>query len=298
MTVVNVGGQDYSIPERLKAKWDLIKDGKLSRKDDDRVYIVDGRERSGKSVFTLQQAAYIDPSIIKNGKDGTILPRITYNPEETIKIIRETKSNDKETKVIIWDEAFRGMSSSSGLSKVNKQIKQVLQEMGQNNLVLFLVSPTFFLLELYASAVRSEALFHIVKNKRYPKRRMFQIFNYKKKGNLYRAGLRKGWNYNLQKTREKGWFFEKYPGGEELEKIYRKKKWDSLKEIDKKKEIEKEDKYIEQRNKIIAYLYKNQIKSYRKAASWLKEAGVDINYSTVKDICGKINGKEGVVLGV
>jgi hypothetical protein len=39
-------------------------------------------------------------------------------------------------------------------------------EMGQNNLVVFIVLPTIFLLEMYPAVLRSEALFHIYKNKK------------------------------------------------------------------------------------------------------------------------------------
>ena len=35
----------YYIDNKLKAKWDKIKDGKLVAEDDDKVFIVDGRER-------------------------------------------------------------------------------------------------------------------------------------------------------------------------------------------------------------------------------------------------------------
>ena len=220
---VEVGGTSYYMNKYLKAMWDNIRGGKLKKLDEDRVYIVDGRERSGKSLFSIQQAAYIDPSILND------LSRITFTTEDTLKAIRNTKSTNTETKVIIFDEAFRGLSSKSAISKVNKQIVQALMEMGQSNIVLFLNSPSFFLLETYPAVLRSNALFHIEKVKG-NRKRFFKGYNEEKKGDLYRIGIRKGWRYNI-KTNFRDWFFEKYPGGDDFERRYRDKKYKSLRDM-------------------------------------------------------------------
>ena len=107
MVVVTAGNESYYMNKYVKEMWDLIKDGKLKQQDDDRVFIVDGKTGTGKSVFALQQAAYIDPSIL------TDFSRICFSSVEFIAAIRNTKSTETETKVIIFDEAFRGMSSRS-----------------------------------------------------------------------------------------------------------------------------------------------------------------------------------------
>jgi len=235
MVVVTVGGESYYINRRLKELWDNIKDGKLKKLDEDRVYVVDGRERTGKSVFALQQAAYIDPTLIND------MSRITFTVEDTIDAIRKTDSNDKETKAIIFDEAFRGLSSKSAISKTNKELIQALMEMGQKNLVLFLVSPSFFYLELYAAVIRSHGLFHIIKEKGSGKR-SFRAFSYRKKGILYRRGIKKGWSYNIN-TRFRDWYFNKYPGGKNFEIKYKAKKSRSLMGTETiKKELGSEEK--------------------------------------------------------
>src|SRR3990167_10019984 len=230
MAVVNVRGTDYYIHNGLKKKWDSIKDGKLAQKDEDRVYVVDGRERSGKSLFSIQQVAYIDPTILDD-EDEKILPRICFSSKEVLYAIRNTRSTKSHTKVIIFDEAFRGMSSKSALSQENKRLVQAMMEMGQFNLVLFIVSPSFFLLEMYPAVLRSNALFHIKKDKK-SQRRIFKVYNYNKKAMLYQIGIRKGWGYPIG-TKQKGNFFNKYPGGDAFEIKYRKKKADSLKETNK-----------------------------------------------------------------
>jgi hypothetical protein len=254
----------YYLNKTLRKRWDKIKNGKLAQLDEDRVYIVDGREGTGKSLFTIQQAAYIDPTIIENEK-GKILPRITFTPEETLWAIRTSKSTKTHTKVIIFDEAFRGLSSKSALSKINKTLVQAMMEMRQNNLVLFIVSPSFFLLELYPAILRSNTLFHIYRRKKDGRRR-FTAFNYKKKALIYQIGIRKGWGYPMR-SMTGDFFFKKYPGGDEFEKIYREKKFKSLtqehqKSSDLQEAMKKYNmikyeiiqKYLPQRNELLHFV--------------------------------------------
>jgi hypothetical protein len=287
MALVKVRGTEYYMNSNLKKTWDKLRDGILAQKDDDRCYIVDGRERSGKSLFTIQQAAYIDETILDDGKDGTPLPRITFTAQETMKAIRETKSDKTHTKVIIFDEAFRGMSSRGTLSKENKMLAQGVQEMGQNNVVLFIVSPRFFMLELYVAVLRSHALFHIVKAKN-DKKRMVKVYSEKKKGLLYQLGMRKGWAYKV-KTQFKDWFFNKWPGGDEFEKRYRAKKLQSLQTMGLNEGVQptEEGKYYQQRNLIIAGLYNHLIKSQMKLSKWLTMVGVPLSQVQVHDIMVK-----------
>lgn len=287
MAVVEVRGAHYHMHDGLKKKWDEVKDGNLAKSDEDRSYVTDGRERTGKSVFTLQQAAYIDHTLIddeRNGKtlppipfdpdreiddilrndhewiaeatrrynEGSLLPRITFSAKETLKAIRESKSTRKHTKAINFDEAFRGMSSKGALSKENKHLTAALMEMGQNNLVLFVTSPSFYLLELYPAVLRTNALFHIKKDK-HGKRRMFSVFNYKKKAQLYQIGVRKGWGYPMH-TRQKGYFFNIYPGGKDFELRYRFKKQMALREIDR--EEKSTHKWKKQRDAAIKVMSK------------------------------------------
>jgi hypothetical protein len=219
MTSVTVGSETYSIHPKLKEKWDIIKD-KLIERDEDRVYCVDGRERVGKSVFALQQAAYLDPTLI------TDMKRICFTANEFLEAIRTAKPGQ----VIIFDEAFRGLSSRGALSKTNRTIVQALMEMGQKNLIVFIVLPSFFMLDLYAAMLRSNSLFHIAKEKN-SNRRYFKVYNYKKKAKLYQNGVKKGWEYKVP-SKFKGNFFNKYPGGKEFEMKYREKKRLSLESME------------------------------------------------------------------
>lgn len=287
MVVVEVNGKSYYMNKKLKLLWDKIKSGKLAQKDDDRFYIVDGRERTGKSLFTLQQAAYIDPTILDDGPNGEPLPRITFTAEETLKAIRETKSTKEHTRVIIVDEAFRGMSSRGALSKENKMLAQAVQEMGQNNIVMFIVAPRFFMLELYLAVLRSHALFHIYKDKG-SNRRYFKVYNEKKKGIMYQKGMRKGWAYNVP-TKFRDTFFNIYPGGDEFEARYRAKKLKALQSMGAGNigGVPEETKRLEQRDRIIAGIYKDFIKSERKLSAWLGTQEVPLSNVQVHLIAAK-----------
>jgi hypothetical protein len=316
MGTVKVSGQTYHMNDNLIKKWNDVKDGKLKKTDSDRVYITDGRERTGKSLFTIQQGAFIDEELVedqKNGiilpripmgnatswdvnsqwrkeatkryKEGTLLPQITFNSKETLNAIRIYKSTEKRTKVINFDEAFRGMSSKGVLSKENKRLVQALMEMGQSNLVVFIVSPSFFLLEFYPAVLRSNALFHVRKDKKSGKR-IVRVFNYRKKASLYQIGIRKGWGYNL-KTKQNANFYNIYPAGQDFEWRYRLKKQLSLQDVDIKEEKE-EHKWKKERDLMVKGLYK-EIPSLRKLSNKLKEWEVNLSHMQLSFI---LKGKE------
>lgn len=325
MGTVEVAGQFYHMNDNLIKKWDNIKDGKLKKIDEDRVYINDGRERTGKSLFSLQQGAYIDNELVEDLDNGKILPKLTdlmndaikkgkswednsewrreaikrynekkllpqivFSAKDFLNAVRYLKSDECKTKVLSFDEAFRGMSSKGALSKENKRLVQALMEMGQSNLVVFIVSPSFFLIELYTAMLRSNALFHIVKDKKSGKR-VVRIFNYKKKATLYQTGLRKGWSYGIR-TNQRVNFYNIYPGGKDFEWRYRLKKQLSLRDVDEKEKSE-EGKYKKQRDIIIKGLY-GEIKSLRKLSEKLKQWEVDLSHVQLSYILKKLDKEE------
>lgn len=275
MAVVEVPGNSYHIDGNLKKRWDKIKDGKLAKMDEDRVYIVDGREGSGKSVWTLQQAAYIDNSIVGD------MDRICFTADAVLQQIRKTRSTKTETKVVVFDEAFRGLSSRSALSRTNKVVVQQLMEMREKNLVLFIVSPSFFLIDLYAAMIRSNALFHIAKRKG-SNMRSFKMYSHKKKAKLYQHGIKKGWEYKIY-TKFMGRFSGKYPGGDAFEKKYRHLKRRAGIDENAGKKMEIESKLKIDVDNFIFKLYKRE-KSLRKTSTALLEMGVSRSHVYIQDI--------------
>lgn len=228
MAIVSAGKVEYYLDDRLKAKWDKLKNYNIIDNDEDRVYITDGRERAGKSLFTIQQAAYLDPTLN--------LDRICFDGMEFLEAIKKAKPGQN----VIFDEAFRGLSSPKSRSEINSLIKTCLMESGQRNLIVWIVSPYVFLLDMYAALLRSVALFHVYKNKK-GGRGYFKVFNEKKKAMLYQMGAKKGWSYSLPQTQFKGRFYGKYPFGDDFEAAYRAKKAASLQTLGREglKEIDK-----------------------------------------------------------
>lgn len=269
--VVEVRGTTYFMDKHLIKRWNDLKDGRLAKYDEDRFYIVDGAEGSGKSLFTIQQAAYIDPTILDDDKDE-MLPRICFSVEEFLRAVRNNKSTKEHTKVVIFDEAFRGLSSKASLSKNNKMLVQCLMEARQNNLIVFIVSPSFYLLEFYAAVLRSQALFHVIKEKK-TRLRYVRAFNKNAKARLYQIGIRKGWGYPL-KTKQRFRFFNIYPSGAEFEKRYRKKKSENFgsdtgRSRKEKNALDKAESLLNQR-KVLVYILKNLS---NKSYAWIsKEA--------------------------
>ena len=209
----------YHVDKKLKRLWEKNSLEVMKKKNSDRVHIVDGREGSGKSYWTIQQACYIEPSLLESPEK--LVSRICFSPEEFREIIRETKNG-----VIIFDEAFRGFSSRAAMSRINKILVQTLMEMRQNNNIVFIVLPSFFLLDIYPAMLRSDILFNIYEDKKNNKR-AFRGYNRKDKNSIYQIGLKRGWTYPFD-SHFKGRFYNKFPGGETFLDAYIKKKADAL----------------------------------------------------------------------
>jgi hypothetical protein len=284
LTGVNLS---YHLDKKLKERWDKLKGGKLASINEDRVYLVDGRERTGKSSFVFQQAKYIDPTFN--------VDRICFRPEDFLNQIRTVPKGS----VVVFDEAFRGLSSKSTRSKTNKAIVEAMMEVGQRNLIIFIVLPTIFLLEIYAAVFRSECLFHIYKLKSGSsdgvKHRAFKIYNYQKKKQLYLRGKTKYFSYSKPYiSKAKGRFFLKrythplyaLPYETFEMDLYLKKKEQAFRESEKKEETE-EDKYRIKYEQAITFIKKAFNKSERKTSEWLALGGLEVAPTQVGEITRK-----------
>ncbi len=193
--LVNNEEISYHLSEKLEPKWKELGQMVIKR-NKDRVYVVFGFERSGKSTWTFQQAKYIDSTFN--------IDRICFTPEQFLEQIRITPPGC----VVVFDEAFRGFSSKSTLSKVNKLLVQAMMEIGRKNLIIFIVLPSFNLLENYVAVHRSNALFQIYEKKD-SSYRGWRCYNRKKKAQMYFKSKR---NYGIvpyTKTKITGKFFIK-----------------------------------------------------------------------------------------
>ncbi len=149
---------------------------KVLKADQDRIYIVTGREGLGKSKLA-RQLSYVCDSTMD-------LSRIVFTPKEFHKAVVRAKRGQ----AIIFDECFNGLSSKSSISKENKQLVRLLMECRSKNLFIFLVLPSFFLLEKYAALFRATALFNVLASRKNFKLRYYKVYNYRDKRLLYILG--------------------------------------------------------------------------------------------------------------
>lgn len=228
------------------AKEILDKTKEAIRKDWDNVVIIDGVEGGGKSVFAQQLACYVDETLI--------LDRVCFNPKE----FRDAISKAGKGQAIIYDEAFGGLSSRAAMSQVNKALVEMLMEIRQKNLHIFIVCPSFFEVDKYAAIHRSRFLFHIYTPTNKPfERGYWKFYNYDIKKTIYLEGKR---NYSYcRKCNFFGRFTKGYPLGDEE---YRKKKLESLTKNKDDKNLQPQGvrakRQMQQRDEMIKYIYNTQ----------------------------------------
>ena len=159
----NFEGKTLTIDGYLKNNFDYL--SKDVRDDNDCIIVVTGREGSGKSWFTIQVAAYLDPSLT--------LDRIVFNPVDFKKQIMLAKKYE----CVVFDEAITGVRAARWATEVNQALIEMLGQIRQLNLFIFIVIPSFFELGRYIAIHRSQALLMTYKNKE-GRRGQFSAFDY------------------------------------------------------------------------------------------------------------------------
>lgn len=266
----------------LKSNLDFSK--KKIRQDWDMFFLFDGSEGAGKSKFARQVGFYCDPTF----KGKAALERIVFTPEE----FKEAVHNSKPYQVIIWDEAFRGLSSRSALSKTNKMVNEMFMEMRQKNLFIFLILPSFFELDKYAAIHRSRILFHIYTGTDW-KRGFFKFYDKHTKKMMYLKG-KKLYDYCIKPS-----FFGQFNRFDPINEIeYNNKKKESLAKLLSSEEEDKESTRSIKYRKIIFLLINHlrgrsykmseisqiiqmEADSFRRYYSTLNKKMKDIGFSRV-----------------
>jgi len=249
----------------------------LQKKDKDCVIVIDGDERAGKSVYAQTIAARVT-SLTGAPFD---LSNICMEPLELRKKIETASKNE----VIIDDEAHRGMSSRGTLTEVNKILVDMMMEMGQKNLFVIIILPTFFMLDRYAALFRARGLFHVYERRN--KRGFWVYFSKKRKITLFMKG-KKEFNYNCMKWPSfRGRFLNQYLVDEEE---YRKKKAGSFKH---KPRLTKAEVYKEQRDRLIYYIHQKLKIGSIKLSRLMEERQIPLKKSTLIEILGKMRDLEG-----
>lgn len=204
-------GKDYEYYMDGYVKNVLDKTKEVIKKDWDMIIAVDGYEGSGKSVFAMQMAKYVD--------EDFSVDNIVFTPSDFRKAVTEAGKYE----AIVYDEAYTGLQSRASMSLLNRTLVGMLAEIRQRNLYCFIVMPTFFGLDKYVALWRSRALFHIYTGDNFERGRV-AFFNKTKKKQLYVLG-KKFYNYGKPKANFVARFLNHYPIDE---KEYRKKKREHL----------------------------------------------------------------------
>jgi hypothetical protein len=208
---------NFYIDGYLKDNLDIAK--KSIKNDWDMCFLIDGTERGGKSVLAMQLASYCDPNFN--------IDKVCLSRDEFKKSILKA---DKYSSVV-YDEAFTGLSSRNTMSRINKSIVEMLAEIGQKNLFVFIVCPTFFDLDRYPALWRSRALIHIYTGESFS-RGYFRFYGEETKKKLYVFG-KKTYDYHCVPPDFYGRFTNHYVIDEAA---YRAKKAKSLSDKEKNPE--------------------------------------------------------------
>lgn len=262
MTVVECGETSFFIESRLAENLDAIK--RRVQNDDDYFFAVDGEERAGKSVFAMQVAKYLDHSFS--------LKRVCFDSSG----FREAILKAKPHQAVVYDEAFRGLSSRGALSEVNKLLVSLMMECGQKNLFVIVVLPTFFLLDKYVALWRAKGLFHIYRHE--GKRGFWVYYNRKWKKLLYLKG-KATYSYNVLKRlpQFRGRFTNTYTIEEDA---YRDLKAKAFKETNRNTRAEN---HLEERNLLLWLINRDLQMSTPTMSNRLAELGWPLAQQSVSD---------------
>ena len=262
----------YFIEDWLKKKIDDKIIPALQKRDKDYVICMDGKEGSGKSTLGLQIGRYIDPSLD--------LTRIVFSAEQ----FKEAIFKAKKGQVIIYDEAFTGLSSRSSLSGINRYLVSLMMQMRQKNLCVILILPTFFLLDRYPAIFRSKILIHVYENK--GRRGYFRIYNSRKKTQLWLTG-KKDYTYKVR-TRLRGHFYGVFALGDvTIEDKYRDIKAKALEATERDPMSSGQIKYRDQRDLVIFLIRKITGLTYEKISNFFGDYDLDLSNVQIRNICAK-----------
>lgn len=199
--------------------------------------------------------------------------------------------NAEKKSCIIFDEAYRGFSSTGSLSEINRVLRSLLMEIGQKNLFIIVVLPTIFSLDKYIAVWRARGLFHIFKSK--TQKGYWRFFNQKKKLMLYSSVEgKKFYKYSHIRTGFKGRFYNYY-AVDETE--YRKKKDTALKMGYK---MLRAEKYLEQRNKLFLLIRKEYNLKLDEMLELLKKYRIGVKQTALYSALKEISTKESIDIGL
>jgi len=141
----------FSFDKWLGSNLELWRNAVMNQ-DIDCFVIIDGKEGSGKSVFGLQVAHFLD-------KDRHIdqEKQVCFTPEE----VKHAITTLPKHKAIVYDEAKRGLNRRRSTENTNIELTELFAECRQNNLFLVVILPAFHDLDMNVAVFRSRVLIHV-----------------------------------------------------------------------------------------------------------------------------------------
>lgn len=161
--------------------------------DWDNVILVTGREGDGKTSFVLLASYYLDQTVTAE--------RWVYNSKQFEDLI--DRDDIPPGSNIIWDESDELAGSSS--NNIINTIKRKLKRIRYKNYTIWLITPTFFDMNVYNAVFRTRCLFDVYaepkrdkeSGKFMPNRGRVKFYSYDKKRQLYFKGKEKHWDMNV-----------------------------------------------------------------------------------------------------
>ena len=136
--------------KRVEETLEIAKEAQ--KKECDTVYIVVGRERVGKSHFTLSCDDYLKGTV-----ENICVDR---------KYMNETLTSIGKGGMFHFDEAADGLYTKDGMKTFNKEMEKLFMICGAEQWISFILIPDFFLLSPYFRKQRVVGLFYVYKRGR------------------------------------------------------------------------------------------------------------------------------------
>lgn len=188
---------DFYIDRALLRQLDGLK--MIQKKNWDGVIVIDGKERSGKSILGMICGWYL--SDCKLG-----INNFARGLDDAAKKI----SDLPDKSVLIMDEGSTVFGSKDSMSKAQKKLVKLMDVVGQKNLIFIICLPCFFDLNKTIAVRRSLFLCHVYPDSNY-NRGKYAFFGEKKKKVLYKFGKQNFDSYAYPSANFVGEYFDFQP---------------------------------------------------------------------------------------
>jgi len=206
--IVKIKNKNLTVDTLLRPKLDNVK--LLMKKKWDVLFLIDGKEGSGKSTLSFICGWYIS-------EGNLTMDNVCEGTKDAVKKLERLP--DKS--VLIIDEGSLMFSSKEVMRKEQQQLIKILNVIRQKLMCLIVVAPSFFDLNKYISVDRSRFLLHVYTGRKMERGR-FSFFGEKRKRILYGLGKKNYNSYSKPKSNFCGTFSKFDPFGKKYQELKRR----------------------------------------------------------------------------